>query len=296
MLDDEFPRVNCTEQQFVDAFRTQGFLSPFIDEAVPAYVCQHAVWFAHAEALNRAGLSAFNRRDNEMVGLSSHHPVALAIRMAYRALSAFQGAVILYQRGMIAEGDTLTRNIYETAFWLGFIHEDQDAASRAFVNEECRSQKARATYYLEQFEAGAYPPNPEIERQLKAQITDLKSKISKDNGVSVQEAARRSGLYGYYDAYKHLSASSAHNSLNSLHRYLSRNPDGSYNGHIVGPDPDALVDAIPVLCIGLGVALGMFCTIVAIDHDEAELRALLLHTDALRRAQETAGGGVATMA
>lgn len=295
MLDDDPARLSCTEQQFIDSFRTQGFLSPFIEEAVPMYIRQHAEWFAHAEGLNRAGLDAFTRRDNEIVGLSSQHPVALAIRMAYRALSAFQGAVILYRRGMIAEGDTLTRNVYETAFWLGFIHEDRDAASRALLNDECKSQKDRASYYLEQFEAGAYARNPEIEAQLKKKIVDLKGKISQANSVSIKNAAKRSGLYGYYDAYKHLSAGSAHNSLNSLHRYLNRNSDGSYDGHTVGPDPDALIDALPVLCIGLSVTLGMFCTIVAIDNDEAELRSLLLRTDTLRKAQKAAGGGIATM-
>lgn len=295
MSDDEFPRLSCTEQEFVDAFRVEGFLSSFIDEAVPAYVHQYAEWFTHAEALNRVGLDAFNRRDKEVVGFSSHHPVALATRMTYRALSAFQAAVILYRRCMIAEGDTLSRNVYEIAFWLGFIHEEPDTAALAFINEERRSQKDRATYFLEQFETGVFAPHPEIEAQLRAQLIELKSKISDSKGVSVKEAAKRSGLYSYYDAYKHLSASSAHNSLNSLHRYLRRNADGSYDGHVVGPDPDALADALPVVCIGLGVALGMFCTIVGIDEDEDELRTLLLKTDTLRKAQKAAGGGVATV-
>jgi len=296
MADVDPLRLSCTEQGFIDAFREHGFLSPYIEEAVPAYVRQHAEWFAHAEALNRAGLDAFYRRDHGVVGLSSHHPVSLSIRMTFRALSAFQGALILYRRAMVQEGDTLTRNIYETAFWLGYLHKDGAAATRAFLNDERKSQKARASYYLEQFASKAYDPNPEIEAQLREQLAELKSKITKTDDVSVQEAAKRSGLYGYYETYKHLSAGSAHNSLNSLHRYLNRNPDGSYDGHTVGPDPDALVDALPVLCIGLGVTLAMFCTIVAIGNREDELQALLIRTDTMRKAQKAAGGGIATMA
>jgi len=295
-MGDEVYRLNCTEQGFIDAFREQGFLSPYIEEAVPAYVRPHAEWFAHAEALNRAGLDAFYRRENEVVGLSSHHSVALSIRMTFRALSAFQGALILYRRAMVQEGDTLTRNIYETAFWLGFIYKDGPAASRAFLNDERKSQKARASYYLEQFASGAYDPNPNIEEQLREQVDELKSKINKADDVSVQEAARRGELYGYYETYKHLSAGSAHNSLNSLHRYLNRNSDGSYDGHTVGPDPDTLVDALPILCIGLGITLAMFCTVVSLGHPEDELQTLLLKTDAMRKAQKAAGGGIATMA
>lgn len=295
-MGDEVYRLSCTEQGFIDAFREQGFLSPYIEEAVPAYVRPHAEWFAHAEALNRAGLDAFYRRDNEVVGLSSQHPVALSIRMTFRALSAFQGALILYRRAMLQEGDTLARNIYETAFWLGFLYKDGPSASRAFLNDERKSQKARASYYLEQFASGAYDPNPEIEAQLREQVAELKSKINKADDVSVQEAARRGELYGYYETYKHLSAGSAHNSLNSLHRYLNRNSDGSYDGHTVGPDPDSLVDALPILCIGLGITLAMFCTMVSVDHPEDELQTLLLKTDAMRKAQKAAGGGIATMA
>lgn len=295
-MGDEVYRLSCTEQGFIDAFREQGFLSPYIEEAVPAYVRPHAEWFAHAEALNGAGLDAFYRRENEVVGLSSQHPVALSIRMTFRALSAFQGALILYRRAMVQEGDTLTRNIYETAFWLGFIYKDAPAASRAFLNDERKSQKARASYYLEQFASGAYDPNPAIEAQLREQVAELNSKINKADDVSVQEAARRGELYGYYETYKHLSAGSAHNSLNSLHRYLNRNSDGSYDGHTVGPDPDSLVDALPILCIGLGITLAMFCTVVSLGHPEDELQTLLLKTDAMRKAQKAAGGGIATMA
>jgi hypothetical protein len=69
MMADELPRLSCTEQEFVDAFRAQGFLSPFIEEAVPAYVRQHSDWFELAETLNRAGLDSFKRRENVVVGL-----------------------------------------------------------------------------------------------------------------------------------------------------------------------------------------------------------------------------------
>lgn len=296
MADDDPFRLSCTKQEFKDAFRAHGFLSLYNEEAVPAYVSQHLEWFAHAEALNSAGLDAVYRRDNKVVGLSSQHPVSLAIRMTLRALSGFQAALILYRRAMLPEGETLTRNIYETAFWLGYLHTDAPAATRAFLNDELKSQKDRASYYLEQFASGAYDPNPMAEAQLREHVADLNSKIDKADGVSVKEAARRSGLYGYYETYKHLSAGSAHNSLNSLHRYLNRNLDGSYDGHIVGPDPDALADALPLLCIGLGITLAMFCTIVALDHAEDELQSLLIKTDTMRNAQKATGGGIATMA
>lgn len=82
--------------------------------------------------------------------------------------------------------------------------------------------------------------------------------------------------------------------------YLNRNPDGSYHGDILGPDPDSLVEALPVMCIGLGITLAMFCTIVGLDHPldhpEDELQTLLINTDTMRKAQKAAAGGITTMA
>lgn len=290
---DEPLRLSCTEAEFRDTFRAKGFLSPYIEEAVPGFVQQHPVWFAHSEALIFAGLDTYNRRDNEIVGLSSHSPKPLAMRMIYRALSAAQGAIILFRRGMTAEGDTLTRNVYETAFWLGFINKEAETACAAFVNDERKSQKGRAEFYLEQFKTGEYAPNPAIEAQLSAQIADARSKLKGAESVSPKTVAERSGLYAYYDAYKHLSAASAHNSLNSLNRYLKHNPDGSYDGHIVGPDNEGLPESLSVLCVGLGIALAMFCTVVAIDTNEPELQALLIQTDELRKKLKDSGGGLA---
>lgn len=279
----DLPHLTCTEAEFIAAFRRDGFLSPFIEEASPAFVHQHRLWFDHAVALNSAGLDAFCRRDDEVVGLSSHHPKAIAMRMILRALTAFQGAVILYRRGMITEGDTLARNVYETAFWLGFFHHDSEAAVGAFINDERKSQKSTLLY--KKHELGE--ADIEIINEIDQRIAELNSKIEK--GVSIQEVAKISNLYKYYGTYRELSASSAHNSLNSLHTYLNRNPHGSYDGHIFGPDPDRLTNALPILCVGLCLSVAFFCTIVAIDDDEPDLQSLLIKTDALRGHAEASG-------
>lgn len=281
-----------TEQEFFDAFRDQGFLSSFVEEAVPSYVRQHHEWFARAEALNRAGLEAFNRRENAMVGLSTHSPVALAMRMTYRALVAFQGALILYRRGMIAEGNTLTRSVYETAFWLGFMHVNPDRACRAFLNDEFRSQKQLIAYYLKQFEAGTYARNSEFEQQLKAQSACLTQNITKEKKLTLEQVATDGRLIDYFETYKKLSGGSVHNSLSSLHRYLRRNEDGAYDGFCIGPDLDGLVEAIPVLCIGVGVALTILRLIVASDHDEYDLLGQLHDLNFLTVVRRAARGGV----
>lgn len=275
-------RLSCTENEFVDAFRTFGFLSPFMDEASVQYVATHRVWFDHAEALNREGVAACKRRENVVAGLSTHHPISIATRMIYRALSAFQGAIILYRRGMAAEGNTLSRSIYETAFWLGFIKTDGDGAVAAFVNDERKSQKSQAEYYLEQMEARAIAYDEKVANDLRDMIARLRADLKGGLQLSMRSVAQRSGLDPYYDAYKQLSASSAHTSLNSLHRFLKPSAPGSYDGHIIGPDLDSLSVSLPLICTGMGVALALYCTMVSDDADESELNSLLMRTDELR--------------
>jgi len=287
--------ISCSETEFVDAFRSTGFLSPYIEEAVPGYVSQNQTWFDHAELLNRVGLAAYYRRDHTFVGLTSHDPVALAVRMIFRALSAAQGAIILYKRGMIAEGDTLSRNIYETAFWLGFIRAEPDEAVSAILADERKSQLDRANYYVERLRKGELDIDRETEADLHDRIRELKDALGKVKSLSPKEVARRAGMFPMYDAYKHLSASSAHNSLNSLHRYLLRNEDGSYDGLQVGPDLDGLSEALPILCVAIGCAIAHFGTFVPIEEDEEELQAALIRTDALRFEQKASGGGIATI-
>lgn len=284
MPDEQPDRLSCTEAEFVEAFRLFGFLSPFMDEAAVQYAATHRNWFDHAEALNKEGIAACKRRENVVAGLSTHHPVAIATRMTFRALSALQGAIILYRRGMAAEGNTLSRSIYETAFWLGFIKQDSTAAIEAFVNDERKSQKGQAEYYLEQMEGGAIAYDETVANDLREMIARLRADLQGSPQFSIRSVAERSDLYPYYDAYKQLSASSAHTSLNSLHRFLKAGEPGSYDGHIIGPDLDSLKVSLPAVCVGIGVALALFCTIVSCDADEKVLNGLLMRTDFLRTA------------
>jgi hypothetical protein len=292
MYTENLPPLSCTESQFVETFRSLGFLSPFVEEATVYYIAMNREWFDHAEALNKEGIACYNRRDGAFAGLSTHHPVSVSTRLIYRALSVFQGALILFRRAMIPEGDTLARGIYEIAFWLGYINEAGEDAVRAFVNDERKSQKGQADYYLEQMAAGALASDATVELQLREMVDRLKAEIATGESVSVKTVAKRSGLYAYYEAYKRLSSSAAHSSLNSLHRYLKPGAEGSYDGHLIGPDPDGLAESLPALCIGLGISLAMYCTIVPDAAGDLELNDLLIRTDALRLAQKESGGGL----
>lgn len=269
-----------TEAGFVADVRAHGFLSTAIESAIPAYVRQHQTWFEHAVTLSDAAQTAYNSRDNVVVGLSTHQPVSIAMRLMIRAMGAFQAAIILFRRGMAGEGDTIVRGIYETAFWLGYLAEDEVSAVRSIIVDEIASQNNLLRYRLELIELGQNPSNDE-EQPIRERLAENKIRLGKDKPIGPKEIAKLSGLYVYYDSYKQLSSQSAHTSLHSLHRHLKYVGNGIYEGHIMGPDMEATGVSLHRACVAFGIAAACFVAITGPGESDDELQALLEATDTL---------------
>jgi hypothetical protein len=269
-----------TEAGFVADVRAHGFLSTAIESAIPAYVYQHQAWFDHAVKLSDSAQAAYNSRDNVVVGLSTHEPISIAMRAMIRAMNAFQAAIILLRRGMAAEGDTIVRGIYETAFWLGYLLEDEDAAVRSIIVDEIESQNSLLKYRLELIELGQNPSTDD-QRHILEKLAENKAKLGKDKAISPKALAKVSGLYIYYDSYKQLSAQSAHTSLHSLHRHLKYVGNGIYEGHIMGPDMEAAGVSLHRACVAFGIVAAYFGAITGPGDNDDELQALLVATDSI---------------
>lgn len=278
-------RLPFTEREFVAALKADGFLTPLLDIARPQLVEQNKVWFAHAQALNNEGLKVLERREHAVVGKTTHHSLSIATRLMIRAMNSFQGTVRLLEYGMAIEGNVLARGLYEIAFWLGFLNVNPQRAVEEIRDDELRSQKSRTAYYIRQVAAGILTIPDDLLIELRDKFSKHATELKGKKPLNSEELARRGDLSSYYESYKHLSAASAHVSLNSLHNYLKINPDGTYDGHVWGPDVDGVAESMSLGCIAIGVSLALYATIVSIDDQEAGLRSLLLKTDELRKAQ-----------
>ena len=125
-------RLSFSQTEFQDSLREHGFLSDLIEEARPHFAHLHPQWFPQARSLNHEALLAFHRREDAVIGRTAHDPICLATRLMMRTLNSFQGAIILYERGMSAEGDTLARGVFEIAFWIGFLNKKTRDCSQHF--------------------------------------------------------------------------------------------------------------------------------------------------------------------
>lgn len=271
-----------TEAEFISDVRANGFLAKSIEFAIPAYVHQHQAWFDHAERLNFAAQAAFNSRDDVIVGLSSHSAKAIASRAMIRSMNAYQAVIILLRRGMASEADTLVRGLYETAFWLGFLLNDELAAIRAIVVDELQSQNSLFKYYTELMRSGQHRGNKQDITELEKRIAENKRNLKGERALGPKDLAKKSGLCLHYDAYKNISASAAHTSLHSLHRHLKMSAPGTYEGHIVGPDMESAGASLQIACIAFGLVAAHFATITGPCDNDVSLQDLLIATDTMR--------------
>lgn len=197
------------------SFEEEGFLSETLAHRFSTDP-DCAPWFALAGELNRVGLKrALMERD---VDLDGTQPVTWICY--FRALSSFQGTVSLADRGLIVEARTLARSVGEAALHLIATKHDP-AHAAALKADEIRSRKGRTKLLLKQ-------PDwiePHHVKMLQSQLQLLNQQPAA--AINFEEIAKAANASILYHVYRQLSSDAAHVSLESLHRYLGKEADGT---------------------------------------------------------------------
>ena len=248
---------NLEQNPGIQSIRRDGFLSEAIDFMLPALREMHAPWFDFAERTNQLGQRIMNSADAACVGRTTHDPVSLATRLLIRSLSTFQGAVILTERGMAIEALTLVRGLYENALWLGFLMRTPAEAVDALIVDEWRSQRGRDKALLAQFARAGWPDQV-LKARLEARVAAADNALKGKARLSVEDIAEKGAFGDFYTYFKQLSAGSAHPSFYSLSKHLRMNPDGSWSGHVTGPDSEGMAQALTLGTHALLVNLAAF--------------------------------------
>ena len=245
-------------------------MSGWIDRFAPHYRELNQSWSDYARELNRVAQKMWLSNDNIVAGKSSLDPICICSRMLIRSLAGFQGAIILSERGMTAEADSLTRGVYEAGFWLGYFNESPAEATNAIVADERGSQLSMVKWRLKQIGAGGGPEA----KFLNEKLIELKQHNTQKQNID--DLAVKSGFAGHYPYYRDLSAASAHASLHSLHRHMNAFGDGSYSGHVMGPNSEGIERSILLSCHAISMCLAAFSTMVGGTDEDDEFRGLLL--------------------
>jgi Family of unknown function (DUF5677) len=188
-----------------------------------------------------------------------------------RGLSHFQGVVLLAERCMSAEAQSLARGTLETAFCLQALIDDEafiDQLISADVQHRKNIAKTLTSGSQREFlDAGAIA-------ELEKHLTDLKNAGQKSASLKIEQIAKKAGLHETYETiYRALSGDGTHVSAQALNRCLSEEPCGKLSINF-GPCSIDIDYTLQTACMSLHICLEGTCSLLNIQGIKGELTEL----------------------
>jgi len=218
----------------VSSIEREGFLANQISQWIVKHRSENSEWFCLCEEINRFSHST-------MLTMTIHNkylPELIGASLYIRAMSNYQGIILMVERGMINEAKALLRCLLECTFAVVAIDKD-----KTIVNQFILEDKIQRRDYLKAYKrnkemgiphAEGAPSMDEIETLLK----DIESQITEGNikKLSKRDLAKKADLITIYDsAYKILS-STIHVNARDLEQYLELSESGEVKRLLWGPD------------------------------------------------------------
>jgi hypothetical protein len=257
------------EDEVEQSLKALGFLSPYVTEFVSTHRKAQPALFGVVDDLNAIGQRQLLRGADEGIKVSSMSALNIAVRLFIRTMSNFQGSVILIERGMAVEAQTLIRNCYENGFWIGALLSNPTEALEAFKLDEAKSQDSRAGAFVRIVEKHG---DDELKAATQQQLSGRRAKV-KETPLSVEKVAQLAGLYPNFAFYKKMSADAAHASLNSIDQYLNVDAEGNWqDGFVLGPVSEKQIGETLILaCHALISALAAFGQLIGPSENDQAL-------------------------
>jgi len=173
---------------------------------------KYADLFRYAEELNKQSMEAIGTTTTK------HNPTSCIPMLVFaRALQSYQGAIILTERGMIADARTLARSCTEAAIALANLVTDPNFLDK-MISSQTRSQGMLAKLRLAAADATGHEGK---HHRLLLEDVIREFEENKDPSVNWESAAAATGFKGIYDGiYRVTSSDSAHVTLTALARHL----------------------------------------------------------------------------
>lgn len=255
-----------TEDQITEEMKLEGFLSPLLDQYREAVTNAHPNWFDLSRRINRLSMKTWLGHSITSPNQEVNDPEPLAVRLFARAINSFEAAIILLERGMTVEGGNMARSVYETAFWLNYIHKAPKVAIKHFLLDELRGKEGRLKAHEK-----LYAEHPERLADIKRDLVKVRRQL-RDQGKSpsIEQIATHGDVGHFFAYYKVLCGSSAHASVLSTGHYLNFF-DNDEAGHTIGPDIDGTGRKLGFACHALILSLFGFAEIIRNEHTNNEL-------------------------
>lgn len=205
------------------SFEQDGFLSQKLAGQIRAVRRDHAPWFSLARTLNRLGQRiVLKQREIESgSGLADHRVVGMLFYT--RAVSSFQGAVLMAERGMIVEASTIIRSLIETTWILAGLAKEKDSFVSDLAAADYAERKAHGNWYLATPSATKHISARNMAK-MKKFIAKLEKSETPLRKLVLANVASATGLTDLYAIYRHLSHHFAHPSVTAVSIFTIEGP------------------------------------------------------------------------
>lgn len=212
----------------------QVFLSPAMPEVIRQFRSAYANLFAFAGQLNEyAHQEMFQTTVNSADGQQ-----LLVASLLHRALTTYQGVILLSERGMPSEARVLLRTLLEVMFRLVAIAKDREVGRAYIAEDDLHRKKFINKFKLLSEERRTAAGNPALDSLLAT----LKQNI-KDNDVrelKTQWFAERAGLVEFYHTAYSVFSGTVHVNVRDLEKALVVDAQGDVTGFNYGPSDESL--------------------------------------------------------
>jgi hypothetical protein len=249
------------------SFEVDGFLSDTLAGRFSS-MPQCFDWFELAKELNRVGKKiAFEERVLEIEGSGLSDVKTLTMLLLFRALSNFQGSILMADRGLIVEARALARCLGESVLCMVGAKCDPDHW-KSLVDDELKSRRARSRLLLRK-------PDWLDEQKTKMlnQNEFMKSDWKPVSSLDYAKIAEKGDVEIHYVLFRQLSADAAHASLEALFRYVTEESDGMIKSLQPAPKlaPELIAETVDIDCNFFFLAMAIVLEQFADKHLENQV-------------------------
>lgn len=210
-----------------------GYLSEQINEWIEKHRKENLSWFDLCEKINK-----FSHNTMFTIGVDNKCLSELIAAPLYvRAISNFQGVIIMAERGMANEARSLSRCLLENMFAIVAIEKDKNTASRIASNFLFQRKGYLKVLKRKKDGGGTHENEPSIE-EIDRLLQENENKIQKNNvkEIKMRELAEKARLVTIYDSAYKLLSEAIHVNVHDLEQYLDFNETGEVKKILWGPD------------------------------------------------------------